>query len=370
MNIKEFKEVLPYAFEAGLSVIVHGQHGIGKSQVVKQFAKENGLEFIDRRLSQMEAGDLIGLPDVSGDVTQYKTPSWLPRDPDSKGILFLDELNRARRDVLQGVFQLVLDRSLGDYVLPSGWHIVSAVNPNTDAYVVTDVEDKALQDRFFHVKLTPTTEEFFAYQRNNPKVDQQYMSFLQLNETHLEDSTLSAFSIDKKGSRRSNEAVGRILAKGLPEHLIMETMTGLVGIAAATNFLSWKVENNVFPFTGDEVFEKYSSIDKKVKEYTDPASGNMRHDIIKQTTENVYEYAMKNYQNIKPTNMDNLVAFLNDIPKDIKMSLLIRFADSSSTDEQAFVNFVLPFFEDERTDDILEPKDYEFLKKMEEMEKA
>lgn len=370
MNIKEFKEVLPYAFEAGLSVIVHGQHGIGKSQVVKQFAKENGMQFIDRRLSQLEAGDLIGLPDVSGEVTRYKTPSWLPQDPNSKGILFLDELNRARRDVLQGVFQLVLDRELGDYRLPDGWHVVSAVNPNTDAYVVTDVEDKALQDRFFHVKLTPTTEEFFAYQRNNPKVDQQFMSFLQLNETHLEDTSLSAFSISKKGSRRSAEAAGRIIANGLPEHLVMETLTGLIGVEAAVNFLSWKVENNAVPFKGEEIFEDYTTHAKKVKEYVDPSSGNMRHDIIKQTTENVYDYAMKNYKDIKPSNVDNLVAFINDIPKDIKMSLMIRLAESSSTNEEAFTTFVIPFLDDERTDDILEPKDYEFLKKMEEMEKA
>jgi MoxR-like ATPase len=80
MNIKQLKRFLPYAIKAKASVMVHGLHGIGKSQCVKQFAEENGMNFIDRRLSQVESGDLLGLPDVSGDVTKYKLPSWLPTE--------------------------------------------------------------------------------------------------------------------------------------------------------------------------------------------------------------------------------------------------------------------------------------------------
>ena len=86
MNIKEFKQFLPYAFKTNLSVMLHGQHGIGKSQAIKQFALENGMQFVDRRLSQMESGDLLGLPDLSGEVTRYKIPSWLPTDPKSNGL--------------------------------------------------------------------------------------------------------------------------------------------------------------------------------------------------------------------------------------------------------------------------------------------
>ena len=47
MNIKTFKESLPYLFEANIATMVVGHHGVGKSQAVAQFASENGYEFID-----------------------------------------------------------------------------------------------------------------------------------------------------------------------------------------------------------------------------------------------------------------------------------------------------------------------------------
>lgn len=373
MNIKEFKQFLPYAFKTNLSVMLHGQHGIGKSQAIKQFALENGMQFVDRRLSQMESGDLLGLPDVSGEVTRYKIPSWLPTDPNSKGILFLDELNRARRDVLQGIFQLALDRELGDYRLPEGWHVVSAVNPNTDAYVVTDILDKALEDRFIHIKLTPTLAEFFDFQKQNGAADQDFISFLQAdgNDKFVEDATLSSFSVEKRGSRRSNEAAARLIKNGLPESLLIEALSGLVGITAATSFVSWKKENNVKPFTGFEIARDYATIKAKVKEYADPASGNMRHDVIVTTADNVRSYIENNYETLQGNQVmtDNLVAFVSDIPKDIGFNLLTKLAEIAKTDEKCFITYIVPtFLEREETNFILEEADFKFIAELEAQE--
>ena len=44
-----------------ISVLVRGPHGIGKSQVVRQVARHFNLQVIDRRLSQMTEGDMVGL---------------------------------------------------------------------------------------------------------------------------------------------------------------------------------------------------------------------------------------------------------------------------------------------------------------------
>ena len=172
MDIKQLKRFLPYAMKTKVAVMVHGLHGIGKSQTIKQFAEEQGMQFIDRRLSQMESGDLLGLPSLENGRTSFFTPDWLPTDPNSKGILFLDEINRARRDVLQGVFQLVLDRQLGSYKLPDGWSVISAINPNTDDYDVTNVFDIVylpdLNDTLFVSKDFYTSSDiFFKFTQTN-----------------------------------------------------------------------------------------------------------------------------------------------------------------------------------------------------------
>ena len=160
------KAALPFLFKANVPTLIHGRHGVGKSQGIFQVSQElqyvhptkgkTSYDFIDLRLGNMEVGDLLGLADFEEDengnkiATKFMRPSWLPTDPDSCGILFLDEINRARRDVLQAAFQLVLDKKIHEYELPKGWVVVGACNPNTDEYIVTDIGDAAFISLLSH----------------------------------------------------------------------------------------------------------------------------------------------------------------------------------------------------------------------------
>ena len=120
MNITNLKKSLPYIIESGVVPMLVGPHGSGKSQVIRQFCGENGYHMFDLRLGTQDVGDLIGLADfkVENDrkVFEFAPPRWLvqcieycEKNPDSKAIIFLDELNRGRRDVLQAMFQLLTD---------------------------------------------------------------------------------------------------------------------------------------------------------------------------------------------------------------------------------------------------------------------
>ncbi len=73
MRITDLKVLLPFAFKAKLTPFIWGAHGVGKSAVIKQYAVENGYDFIDLRLGQLEVGDLLGLPEiVKGDKAEGK----------------------------------------------------------------------------------------------------------------------------------------------------------------------------------------------------------------------------------------------------------------------------------------------------------
>ena len=179
------KETLPYLFKAGLVPLLIGRHVIGKSQSVKQWCDANGYDMVDLRLGQMsDAGDILGLPDFTTDAkgnkiaTKFMRPSWLPTRP--KTVIFLDEINRAHKDIMQAIFQLVLDKRIHEYVLPEDCYIVAAANPNTEEYETFDFifTEKALQDRFVHIKLEPSKDEFFEYFRN-AKGSPAVLGFLQ-----------------------------------------------------------------------------------------------------------------------------------------------------------------------------------------------
>ena len=92
--------------------------------------------------------DLRGLPSVRGDVAHWCPPSFLPTE--GEGILFLDELNAAPPLVQAACYQLVLDRRVGEYVLPDGWTVVAAGNRETDR-AVTHRMPSALANRFVHL---------------------------------------------------------------------------------------------------------------------------------------------------------------------------------------------------------------------------
>ena len=111
-------------------VMVWGAPGVGKSTIVKSLAKEMGLGFVDVRLAQMESIDIRGLPlpDKEKHCVQWLPSSIFPTDNEKGGIIFLDELSAAPKDVQVASYELILDRQLGGgdiYKVPSKWYIVA-----------------------------------------------------------------------------------------------------------------------------------------------------------------------------------------------------------------------------------------------------
>lgn len=340
MNINNFKTVLPFIHKANVVPFVWGLHGVGKSSVVRQYCEENDLQFVDVRLGNMEVGDLIGLPDFTTDskgnktATKFMRPSWLPTS--GKGIVFLDEFNRARRDVLQASFQFVLDRRIGtEYVLPEGWHIVVAGNPNTNDFITTDISDEALMSRFVHIKLSPTFDEWSSYMRKSSK-DASVAAFFgeqpDLLHKGIEDFKLTM----AKPNNRTADMLQRIVNSGLPEDYVQEVGVGCIGTEAAVAYVAFR-KSNYTKIEVKDILNNYSKIREKVQKASDKETN--RFDIINQCLTDLHlhfkEIADKDLKElekdveyvdkIEPVpkkQVDNLVAFLLDIPADMAIRFL------------------------------------------------
>ena len=129
VNHNRLEKIIKIAYKTKTPLFIWGATGIGKSQTIRRvaenLAKELGLEFsdneiedgkfgfVDVRISQFEPSDLRGLPDIQGEKTKWKPPSWLPRNPKGKGIIFFDELNLAPPSIQASAYQLILDRKIG-----------------------------------------------------------------------------------------------------------------------------------------------------------------------------------------------------------------------------------------------------------------
>jgi len=83
MNIQMAKQIIEAAALADDTVIMQSLHGVGKSSIVEQFAKENDYYCMPLFLSHQEVGDLIGIPKIievgKESVTSWSKPTWLQR---------------------------------------------------------------------------------------------------------------------------------------------------------------------------------------------------------------------------------------------------------------------------------------------------
>lgn len=160
----EIQKMLKLAYGANIPVILEGPHGVGKSELAVQAAKDLGIESIVLDLSLMEPPDLIGLPYQKNERTVYAPPNTLPTT--GRGFLVLEELNRSEKYMRSPCLQLLTARRLNDYVLPAGWLPIAAINPDGTGYDVQPL-DPALLSRFIRVQVVADVPTWLEWAQNN-----------------------------------------------------------------------------------------------------------------------------------------------------------------------------------------------------------
>jgi MoxR-like ATPase len=234
MRPSKIAKALTKAIASKQPLFLWGAPGVGKSSVVKQVAKLLNMELIDLRLSLLDSVDLRGFPHMTGGRMQFAVPIFLPTDPDSKGILFLDEMNAAPPAVQAAAYQLVLDRKLGEYKLPDGWAIIAAGNRETDAGVVYTMP-APLANRFTHMDYEVHFEDWRQWAVSSG-IKPEVVNFLSFQPGMLND-----FDPDKRAfpTPRSWEFVSRILDSDEDVEVERALIAGSVGDGASASLASF-----------------------------------------------------------------------------------------------------------------------------------
>lgn len=238
INAKELRTLLETT-PPSHNIMLTGRHGIGKSQILTDYFEAMGQKVVTLFLGQMsDPGDLIGLPNKDEETgkTIFMPPYWFPTDGQPV-VLFLDELNRARPEILQTIMDLALNRKLAGRELPTESRIISAVNDGEE-YQLTDL-DPALVSRFNIYNFRPTAGEWLLW-ATRAGLEKHVIAFIENNNRMLDGdgaATDSSSSLEKTPDRRSWERVSDIL---INTHTITGTtkkvVAGIVGAKAAAEF--------------------------------------------------------------------------------------------------------------------------------------
>lgn len=325
MNIKQAFLAMDACFAADITPHFIGLHGIGKSAMVYQYAESRGYRVEEIRVGLMaDAGDLVGIQEFVKDLktgqaisTKHILPTWFMEavvkvEEASQSqvpvIIFIDELNRGHKDLLQAIFELVYDRSLKGVKMRKGCQVVAASNPPTGDYQVLDFNDSAFQDRFCHIKLEPSVEEWITYAKETVP-ESAISDFIQEYPGMLEDKSLESFDLKfVKPSRRSNIRIA-LLERAKPSSEIeLELFMGIIGLEPSLAYMKFR-ESNYKSIKAEQVLNDYKSVKKDIKS----AIAKGRKDLLGTLTDEL-DQLFKTMDKLTMAQADNLADLTADLP--------------------------------------------------------
>ncbi len=320
INTHELYEILE-AMPASQNLMLVGKHGIGKSEILTHYFERLGIPVNTLFLGQMsDPGDLIGLPrlDETTGKTVFMPPYWFPTDGQPI-VLFLDELNRARPEVLQTVMDLTLNRKLAGRALPEGSRLIAAVNDGEE-YQLTDL-DPALVSRFNIYTFRPSAQEWLLWASTN-QLDPRVIDFIRHNPKML-DGDGSADNpdrgLDKTPDRRAWKKVSDCIApiEQLGD-LHKKLIAGIVGPIATQAFFSFLTTNRIL--SGQDILLNYAKNKSALRKYH-------LHEMA-MVNESIFRFLEVNELTAEQTKSaaDNLKLYVNDLEKSHRNEELAHFA--------------------------------------------
>jgi hypothetical protein len=213
---------------------IWGPPGIGKSAIVHAVARKAGMDVIDLRASLLDPTDLRGIPAIVDQKAVWCPPAFLPQTNSKPGVLFLDEINAAPPLVQASLYQLVLDRKVGEYELPEGWWIVAAGNRQKDR-AVTFRMSSALSNRFVHLDLDVDVSDWRSWALAH-HIHPTVIAFIGYKPALLREDPAESAAFP---TPRAWEILSDVIKKfgGVKE--CSDIVPGIVGLGAATEFAAF-----------------------------------------------------------------------------------------------------------------------------------
>lgn len=242
-----------------------------------------------------------------------------------EGILFLDEWNRADKQVIKAFFTLLEDRAIhGHTVVPAGVQIVAAMNPSDGAYSVNEAEkDHAFRRRLSFVAVTVNEGAWLDYAEG--KFHPYVVEYLKAMPTHLYDAKLrdagKAFPCpatwEKVSVLLQQAEQNKVPLNNLGIEL---SICGSIGHAVGSQFMAY-IQDQETVINPTDVLTKYtekSTVRKRVKTLV----AKSRHDILEELSSGVALMLLHHKPDV-PAVAPYLALFLGDLHAELATNFIV-----------------------------------------------
>lgn len=340
------EEQMQFYVDNGISFMLHGVSGIGKSSRVKALDKDfTSIELKTGELPEEIKGKT--LYSISKDGKNVTTTKWMPpfwydkivekckSEPNKKHILFIDELTNASPSTQNLVYHLVLKHSIGPNFgeLPSNCVVICAGNSKEESSAAYNMPEPLFRRFCGHIYLDLDIKKWLEWgaklrddgsgrQNIHPAV----LKFVSINREYVfyreyDESDPPDFAIDPRGWEQvsdiiyalNGEVCRELIQNKIGEQLTKDFMERLKPTITVEDIVNNTVDKKNIPtmFTDwyklitelatETKIEQFEAVRKFLKKYSEETNGGGEYltmfidEFEKQSEEN----ALFVYQNVK-----------------------------------------------------------------------
>lgn len=316
--------------------LIVGESGIGKTALAKRLAMEEKLTLVSIDGNLLKEGEIGGLPTIEeyevkddfGNISKQKATVYAIHtklkkidEEINKGrnvLLFIDEINRCEHAVQQELMNLILNREINGYNLPSSVKILAAMNPSGKYgedfdYQVVDM-DSAQENRFVWLRMECDAEDWIDWAMES-NINSRVIAFISTFPEYLYKKNEQ----DVDATPRSYERISKILNVYYEEsenrEVLLNVLKGNVGNVIAEEFISFIESDAEELISFEDVFEgkdMNSKIIDKIKSESHTRLYLIAINILKKLDK---VKAINNY-------IDRFIDFISYYPVDLMIGIM------------------------------------------------
>jgi len=337
-----------YPERANEMPVLLGDSGIGKTESIYQLAdalsKKHGVTFTAKvlDLANMEPQDFLGIyyfAEVNEGNKKYKvsrlaTPDFLPK-PNENVILVFDELNRASKDLANGIMRFCKDKRIGEYVLPDSCMLIGAANIG-EQYNVIAMTDPAWISRLAFMQVKTDVPLFLKYFKTCPNFNELVYSYLSAKPgefyNHENKKQGMLFATPRAWEQIAAYLNRRIKAgEPLDNPEVYKRISSKISASSASVFCDF-LAKNIDMVNLDTVLYDYDSIRERVRNLRKSSSISVLSDLTKAVAVAMVERGAEDDELKRMSK--HVGKFLTDLPDEKLMSFLQEFHGKSKENQK------------------------------------
>lgn len=170
----------------------------------------------------------------------------------AKGILMLDEFNSAAPSVQAGAYQLILDRRLGEYIVPEGVMVMAAGNRENDKGITFRMPTP-IANRFVHVEMRSDFDDWQKWALlagvNNTVVG--YLSAFKDDLHNFDAASASRGFATPRSWVFTSDLIANVAPDGINDQVMLAMISGAIGDGVALKFHAFRKSASELPSAND-----------------------------------------------------------------------------------------------------------------------